>query len=83
MFLTVGSRRLRSTSCEVDPTHRSATKLMDFAAGRQVVGLYVPTLRPRTTPAAVSDAEAIFDEGSLNGYASFTAPASLYDGTAA
>ena len=84
MFWTVGPDASQSYLCEVDLTTGKATKLMDFAAGRQVVGLYVPTPPAEDdAPAAVTDAEAIFDEGSLNGYVSFTAPASLYDGTAA
>ena len=49
MFWTVGPDASQRYLCEVDLTTGKATKLMDFAAGRQVVGLYVPTLRPRTT----------------------------------
>lgn len=84
MFWTVGPDDSQSYLCEVDLNTGKATKLMDFTAGRQVVGLYVPTPPAEDdAPAAVTGAEASFDGGSLNGYVSFTAPSSLYDGTEA
>lgn len=84
MFWTVGPGGPQTYLCEVDLNTGVATKLMDFAEGRQVVGLYVPTPPAEDdAPAAVAGAEAAFEGGSLSGYVSFTAPSTLYDGTEA
>lgn len=84
MFWTVGPDGQSSYLCEVDLTTGAATKIMDLDYNRQVSGLYVETPKAEDkAPAKVQNAVATFNGGSLSGTISFTAPSTLFDGTAA
>lgn len=84
MFWTVDPDGSSSYLTEVDLATGRATKVMDFEAARQVVGLYAPVpLAEDDAPAAVTGASVSFPDGALTGTLTFTAPASLFDGTPA
>lgn len=69
---------------EVNTTSGAATLLTDFSDGEEVIGLYLPlALAEDGAPAAATDLVANFPEGNLSGTISFTAPTTLYDGSAA
>ena len=84
MFWTVGPSASESYLCEVDLATGAATKLYDFTESRHVVGIYadVPAAEAKA-PAAVTDATAACEGGSLEGAVSFTAPDACFDGTSA
>ena len=83
MFWTVGPDGSSTYLCEVDLTTGVATKILDFNGNQQVGGLYVPTPPAEDdAPAAITDAVATFEGGSLSGSLTFNAPTTLYDGTA-
>lgn len=69
---------------EVNLQTGAATKLFDFALNEEVQGLTIPApAAEEKAPAAVTDLAASFPEGALTGTVSFTAPTTLFDGTAA
>lgn len=69
---------------EVNLATAEATKLFDFPDYDEYVGAWVPApLAEDGAPAALSDFAVDFNEGSLSGKVSFTAPTTLFDGTAA
>lgn len=69
---------------EVDTTTAEATLLCQFSGSEQVCGMVVLSpLAEDAAPAAVSDLSVNFSGNELSGTVSFTAPATLFDGTAA
>ena len=84
MFWTVCPADESGFLCEVDLTTGQATKIYDFPLNNEVVGLVVkaPDALPGA-PAAVENAAAVFEGGSLSGMINFTAPTTLFDGSAA
>ena len=71
-----------SSMYAVDIETAVATKLYDFSNSEQVIGLYVAEDNtPATVPGAPSDAALEFTEGSLEGFVTFTAPTTFYDGS--
>lgn len=84
MFWTVCPADETGFLCEVDLTTGNATKVYDFPNNDEVVGLVVATPAAEAgAPAAVENASAVFQGNSLSGMVNFTAPATLFDGTAA
>lgn len=70
--------------CEVNLTTGAATPVYDFPNAEEVCGLVIPAPEAEAgAPAEVQDASAAFNGGSLSGIISFTAPTTLFDGTAA
>lgn len=69
---------------EVDLTTGAATEVYRFAHSEEVVGLYAPLAETASSaPAKVTDLAADFPQGALAGKVTFTAPTTLYDGSAA
>lgn len=69
---------------EVNPATAEATVLYVMPDGEEVVGMWVPApVAEEGAPAQVSNLQATFADGLLNGSVSFTAPTTLFDGTAA
>lgn len=61
----------------------AATAVYQFPGDSEVVGLYIPAPAAEDkAPAATSEVVLDFSQGSLTGNVKFTAPISLYDGTA-
>lgn len=61
----------------------AATAVYQFPGDSEVVGLYIPAPAAEDkAPAATSEIALDFSQGSLTGFVKFTAPISLYDGTA-
>lgn len=61
----------------------AATPVYQFPGDSEVVGLYIPAPAAEDkAPAATSEVALDFSQGSLTGSVKFTAPISLYDGTA-
>lgn len=83
MFYAVADAGGAGFLAEVDLTTGEATKVYDFPNSEEVVGLTVPFVANDGAPAAVTDFEVEFIDGALSGTFSFTAPTTLYDGTAA
>lgn len=68
---------------EVDLATGEASTVYEFPYNDEIVGLCIPLVANDGAPAAVNDFEVEFVDGSLSGTYSFTAPTTLYDGTAA
>lgn len=68
---------------EVDLTTGHATKLYTAPRNEQFAGLYIPGVKSAKVPGRPVNLTAIFPMGQLSGTVSFTAPTSLYDGSAA
>lgn len=84
MFWTVSDAAGLGYLAEVNLQTGAATKLFDFALNEEVVGLCIPAPAAEDkAPAAVTDLAVSFPEGALTGSVSFTAPTTLFDGTAA
>lgn len=70
--------------CEVNLTTGVATKLFDLEYNDEIMGMFVAQPDAEAdAPATVTDLQASFPEGALSGTVSFTAPTTLFDGTAA
>ena len=68
----------------VDLTTGAATKLFDLTENAELAGLFVAKpLAEAGAPAAAENLAAAFEGGSLNGKVTFTAPSTLFDGSAA
>ena len=84
MYWAVSSPAEDGFLCTVDLTTGAATKIVEFDLADEVQGLYVANpLAEAGAPAAVENVVASFPDGGLTGTVSFTAPATLFDGTAA
>ena len=83
MFYAVSDSFDAGFLAEVDLTTGAATTVCEFADNDEIVGLCIPYVAEEGAPAAVTDFEVEFTDGSLSGTFSFTAPTTLYDGTAA
>lgn len=84
MFWTVCPSDETGWLCEVDLTTGAATRLYHFPLNQEVVGLAIPVPAAEdNAPAAVTEAKAVFNGGSLSGTVDFKAPTTLFDGTAA
>lgn len=83
MFWTLCPEDENGYLCEVNLTTGVATQLCQFEYGDEVAGIYVPFIANDDAPAAVTDLNAAFSNGSLSGKVSFKCPTTLYDGTAA
>lgn len=84
MFWTVAPADNTGLLAEVDLATGKATVISQFAHSEEVVGLYVP--QPEAAPQAPAKVKNLipsFPDGSLSGKVTFTAPATLYDGTPA
>lgn len=69
---------------EINLQTGAATKLLDFLNREEVQGLVIPAPAAEDkAPAAVTDLTISFPEGTLTGTVNFTAPTTLFDGTAA
>ena len=70
--------------CEVNLTTGAATKLFDLEYNDEIMGMYVSQPAAEAdAPAIVTGLQASFPAGALSGTVSFTAPTTLFDGTAA
>ncbi len=84
MFWNVNPPDDSSWMCEVDLLTGKATRLYQLPLDDSVMGLFVKAAPAAdAAPAAVTDLEASFPNGSLSGKVSFKAPETLFDGTAA
>lgn len=69
---------------EIDRTTGAATKLYDFPDREEFIGLYVNAPEALdAAPAAPTDLQANFENGSTAGNLTFKAPTTTFDGTAA
>lgn len=84
MFWTVSDADEEGYLAEVNLQTGAATKILDFLNDEEVQGLcfQLPAAEDKA-PAAVTNLAASFPEGALSGTISFTAPTTLFDGTAA
>lgn len=84
MFWTISPADETGLLAEVDMATGAATVIKTFDHAEEVVGLYAPSpAAAEKAPGKVENLQAVFERGSLSGKVSFTAPATLYDGTAA
>jgi len=83
MFWNVCSPDENSYLCEVNLSTGAATVLGQFELSDEILGMYVTKSAAEDgAPAAVTGLEAEFVGGSLEGTVKFTAPSTLFDGTA-
>ena len=69
---------------EIDVKTGHGTELLDFPNMEEVVGMYCPSAEiSGTAPAMAEDLHLSFENGNLSGKVTFTAPSTLYDGSAA
>ena len=70
--------------CEVNTTTGQASTVLYFANSEEITGMYFPAPKadPKA-PAAVENPRAEFAYGSMSGNVCFTAPSTLFDGSAA
>ncbi|MDE6697784.1 MAG: choice-of-anchor J domain-containing protein, partial [Muribaculaceae bacterium] len=67
---------------EIDVKTGHGTELLDFPSMEEVVGMYCPMAEiSGTAPAIAEDLHLSFENGSLSGKVTFTAPSTLYDGS--
>ncbi len=84
MFWTVCPYEDVSYLAEVNLTTGAATILRTFDNAEEITSLYaVAKEAEANAPAKVNNLEAVFENGSLSGKINFTAPTTLYNGTAA
>lgn len=84
MFWDVCPPDETSLLCEVNLTTGQATILFEYTKADEIMGMYVPQPAAEDgAPASVTGLEASFPEGSMSGIVSFSAPTTLFDGTAA
>lgn len=84
LFWTVSPADETGWLCEVDTTTGEATRLYQFPYSEEVCGLVIPAPKAEdNAPAAVSNAKVTFEADQLSGIVNFTAPVTLFDGTAA
>lgn len=83
MFWTLCPEDENGYLMEVNTTTGAATQLCKFQYGDEIAGLYVPFIADDKAPAAVTDLNCVFNNGSLSGKINFKAPTTLFDGTAA
>ncbi|MDE6027810.1 MAG: hypothetical protein K2G23_07055, partial [Muribaculaceae bacterium] len=72
-----------SYMCSINPETAEITTLYKFALNDEIMGMYIPT--PEADPKAPGECTSMhlnFPENSLKGELTFTAPATLFDGTA-
>lgn len=70
--------------CEIDKTTGKATPIYQFPNGEEVCGMYVPhSLAADKAPGEVRNVKAVFENGSLKGEITLTAPITLFDGSPA
>lgn len=69
---------------EIDLATGKGEKMFDFEYDDQVGGLYIePVFAEPGAPSAITNFTVTFPEGALSGKATFTMPATTFDGTAA
>lgn len=84
MFWAVAPQEGGGYLTEVDLATGAATLVCNFVDGEEVVGMFIPAPAAEAgAPAAVENVDVNFAGGSLTGEVTFTAPSTLYDGTAA
>ena len=84
MFWNVCPDENVSYLAELDLTTGKATTVLTFPGAEEIVGLYAPVAAAAATaPNKVTNLEANFEKGALTGTVSFTAPTTLYNGSAA
>lgn len=84
MFWDVCPPDETSVICEVNLTTGQATVLYELALADEVMGMYFPLPAAEDdAPASVTALEADFPEGAMSGTVSFSAPTTLFNGTAA
>lgn len=84
MFWCVSPADDSGLLCEVNLSTGVATVIGQFENGDEVCGLFVDApAAPADAPAAVTGLTASFPKGTLSGTVDFTAPSTLFDGTAA
>lgn len=84
MYWSVASADDTAALYEVNLISGRATKVCDFADGEQVCGLWIDVPEADAkAPAAATGVTADFPGGSLTGTVTFTAPTTLFDGSAA
>lgn len=82
MFWNVCAADESGVICEVNLATGAATKLFDLEYNDEIMGMFVAEADAEgNAPATVTDLQAVFADGSLSGNISFTAPATLFDGT--
>lgn len=66
----------------IDPVTATATKVMDFPAGEQVLGIYAVAPAPQPgLPEAPRDLTVLCENGAMDGLLSFNTPAANQDGS--
>lgn len=81
---TVNSPESASSLYSIDPVTAAATVRYSFNGSMQFAYMYMgDPLADNDAPAAVSDLKAVFENGSLSGKVSFTAPSTTYYGAPA
>lgn len=83
MYYAVSDASDAGFLAEVDLATGAASTVYEFPYNEEIVGLCAPFIANDGAPAAVADFEVEFAEGSHSGTFSFTAPTTLFDGTAA
>ena len=84
LYWTVSTAAGEGFLTVVDTTNGHATLVYAFPDNEEVTGLYIAAPEAEEgAPDAVTDARVEFKEGSFSGTVSFTAPATLFDGTPA
>ncbi|MDE5785401.1 MAG: choice-of-anchor J domain-containing protein, partial [Duncaniella sp.] len=84
LYWTVSPAEGTGFITEVNTSTGAAEIIYNFPLNEEVTGLAIPApVADDKAPAAVTDAKAEFENGSLSGTVSFNAPATLFDGTAA
>lgn len=81
MFWNVLEEGKASVLCEVNLTTGKATDIFAYANNDEVLGMYIPAPEAAdNAPAAVSNLNVSFPNGSLAGVVEFDAPGALYGG---
>ena len=83
LFWTVSPPDETGILCEVNTSTGAATMLYALPDDEEIAGIYIPVPPADGAPAAINDLTVSFPEGSLSGTVAFTAPSTLYDGSAA
>ncbi|MCM1369738.1 MAG: choice-of-anchor J domain-containing protein [Candidatus Amulumruptor caecigallinarius] len=71
-----------SLLCEVNLTTGVATQLLKYTNDEEIMGMYVPFKAEGKAPGEITALQASFPEGSMKGTISFSAPTTLFDGSA-